>query len=122
MTHDDFKALVHYARNRSEDLMEEKGKKYSSPEDRLSAFKDAAKENGHCPEKELHGYLAKHLVALSKMIRESDNSGYMPTPKELFELTGDISNYMDLLNGLYIERMGLKVKAGFLVDEFNLLV
>jgi hypothetical protein len=111
MTHDDFKALVHYARTRSEKVMDEKGIKYSSEKDRLSAFKEAAEYQDHCPEKELFGYLSKHMAALNNLIRKTNINGYVPTLENLLEVTGDISNYMDLLNGLYVERMRLKVSG-----------
>ena len=109
MKHADFKDLVRYARARSEKVLDEKRIKYSSEEDRLSAFKTAAMDHDHCPEKELLGYLSKHMAALNNLIRATNINGFTPTLEDLLEVTGDISNYMDLLNGLYVERMSIDI-------------
>lgn len=72
--------------------------------DRLSNFKKAAQLMNCTPEKALFGFVAKHIVALSDFVNDLD-SGVNQTPERWTEKTGDIINYMILLEALIIERV-----------------
>ena len=71
--------------------------------DRLSNFKKAGELIGCTPEKALFGFVAKHIVALSDFVNDLE-SGLNQTPERWTEKTGDIINYMILMEALVMER------------------
>ncbi len=81
-----------------------KADEYARAGDRLSNFKKAAQLMNCTPEKALFGFVAKHMVALSDFVNDLDN-GVNQTPERWVEKTGDIINYMVLLEALVIERI-----------------
>ena len=71
--------------------------------DRLSNFKKAASLMDTTPEAALFGFVAKHIVALSDFVSDLE-SGTNQSLDRWTEKTGDIINYMILLEALVIER------------------
>lgn len=79
-----------------------KGKEYNLEKDRLGFFKRAAAMQGGTPEQALYGFMLKHLVSVSDMVRSG--MGY---PMDLWkEKLLDIVNYCVLLLALE-EDLGL---------------
>lgn len=72
--------------------------------DRLSNFKKAAALMGCSPEKALFSFVCKHIVALSDFVNDLE-TGTNQSPERWTEKTGDIINYMILLEALIIERL-----------------
>lgn len=72
--------------------------------DRLSNFKKAAELMNCTPERALFGFVTKHIVALSDFVNDLED-GLNQTPERWTEKTGDIINYMILLEALVIERL-----------------
>lgn len=72
--------------------------------DRLSNFKKAADLMECTPEKALFGFVSKHIVALSDFVNDLD-TGLNQSGDRWTEKTGDIINYMILLEALVVERM-----------------
>ena len=71
--------------------------------DRLSNFKKAAGLLGCTPERALLGFVSKHIVALSDFVSDLE-SGHNQSLARWTEKTGDIINYMVLMEALNIER------------------
>lgn len=71
--------------------------------DRLSNFKKAGQLMNCTPERALFGFVAKHIIALSDFIEDLEK-GKNQTPERWIEKTGDIINYMILLEALLVER------------------
>lgn len=77
-----------------------KNKEYAPEFDPLANFKKGAKMSGLTPEQVLFMYCAKHLVSVRDIV-----FGEVPSNKEVIrEKTGDIINYMMLLNALQDEK------------------
>lgn len=95
---------------RSEDVLLRKREEYAPEVDPLSNFKEGAEMSGQTPEQVLFMYCLKHLVSVRDIIFNK-----VPSNKELIrEKTGDIINYMVLLNALQDEKEA--------VERENLLV
>ena len=84
-----------------------KADEYSHGGDRLSNFKRAAELAGCTPEKALIGFVTKHIVALYDFVDALPDR--CMTLEQWAEKTGDIRNYMILLDGLIEERLDNRI-------------
>jgi hypothetical protein len=71
--------------------------------DRLSNFKKAADLLGCTPERALLGFAMKHIVALADFVADLEAGKNQPMSRWT-EKTGDIINYMILLEALLVDR------------------
>jgi len=71
--------------------------------DRLSNFKKAASLLGCTPERALLGFVTKHIVALADFVNDLEAGECQPMSRWT-EKTGDIANYMILLEALLVDR------------------
>lgn len=81
-----------------------KAEEYSHDGDRLSNFKRAAELLQCTPEEALLGFVTKHVIALYDFTAAL-GVGRCMTLEQWAEKTGDIRNYMLLLDGLIEERL-----------------
>ena len=95
MIHKEFAELVGIAQARQYNLLSKKGSDYTQGLDRLSNFKLVAEEIGTTPEQVLWVYLAKHLFALRRYVREGRVES-----EPLQDRIDDAINYLHLLEGL----------------------
>lgn len=102
MTQTELNLLIQEVVDELNETLDKKGQQYSSQEDRLRNFKDAAKFLDETPEEALLGMVTKHIIALKDFIHFNN---YTQVGKEQWlEKTGDIINYMILLRALLRER------------------
>jgi len=91
---------------RAEDTLLRKRTEYAPEEDPLSNFKEGSSVSGLTPEQVLFMYCTKHLVSIRDIIFEK-----VPASKDLIrEKTGDIINYMILLNAIQDEKETEEIK------------
>lgn len=79
--------------------LEKKGSIYSKPTDRLENFRDSALLNNQRPQQALWGMVTKHIIAVKKAVQ----SGEVPSHKWRAEYLGDIHNFLDLLEAIWVE-------------------
>lgn len=85
---------------RCSDTLLKKREEYAEETDPLSNFKEGSDMSGQTPEQVLFMYCLKHLVSIRDIVFEK-----VPSNKELIrEKTGDIINYMVLLNAIEDEK------------------
>jgi len=96
MTKDRFEEVAKEQLNRIEEVLIKKQKEYGPKEDKLTVFKKAAQFMGTNPEQALYGFMAKHLVSQSDMIK----SGEKYAKEVWLEKITDIINYNILLLAL----------------------
>lgn len=90
--------------NRCASLLTKKQEEYAPDEDPLANFKKGAKVSGLTEEQVLYMYCVKHLVSIRDIV-----FGVVPSSRELIqEKTGDIINYMTLLNCITEEKLSEK--------------
>jgi hypothetical protein len=103
MTATEFNELLERKLDDSRAVLGVKAAEYSHGGDRLSNFKRAAEMLNTTPEAALLGFVTKHVTALYDFV------GALPdrcmTLEQWSEKTGDIRNYMILLDGLIEERL-----------------
>lgn len=86
--------------------LKNKSVQYSTDNDRLANFKQAAELQGCTPEEALFGFVSKHIVALADYVKDPGG-----TPRPWFdEKIMDIRAYMILLDALLEERDQLSEK------------
>lgn len=96
-----YKRSVENTIKRCTDTLIAKNREYAPENDPLANFKKGAAMTGLSPEQVLFMYCAKHLVSVRDIV-----FGEVPTSRELIqEKTGDIINYMVLLNALQDEKV-----------------
>lgn len=96
MTNEEFKKSVEKTLRRCENTLFTKNKGYAPTEDPLNNFKEGADMSGQSMEKVLFMYCLKHLVSLRDIVFEK-----VPSSTEILrEKTGDIINYMVILNAI----------------------
>jgi hypothetical protein len=83
-------------------ILEARERDYSGGGDRLQNFKEAAALLGCEPEQALLGFMVKHVIALTKYIRELGR--VEAPPQQWEEKINDIHNYLYLLTALLKER------------------
>jgi hypothetical protein len=100
---DTFNELLERKLADSRSVLAGKATEYSHGGDRLSNFKQAAAILNSTPEAALMGFVTKHIVALYDFVAALPD-GKQYTVEQWAEKTGDIRNYMILLDGLIEER------------------
>lgn len=108
MQNKEFDDVVNQTMEETALLLKRKGLEYSSDADRLSAFKDIAKEAGVSSKQALLVLKSKHTGAIAKYIR-NDAKGLQQILNEPIEqrIYDDI-NYLILLLGLLKEEQNMK--------------
>jgi hypothetical protein len=94
-----FNAVVEKAMSLYSEVLLNKQKEYAT-EDRLHNFRVAASFQQCTVEQALFGFLAKHLVSLSDMVK----SGETYTDERWDEKIGDAINYLLLLRAVVAEK------------------
>jgi len=79
-----------------------KGKEYSTNDDKLHNFKQAAIMNAEHPARSLHGMLTKHLVSYLDMVKGIE-SGKTYSNEYIDEKITDIINYFILQEAIFLE-------------------
>lgn len=103
MTPEDFASIAVERLGYCQTLLISKGKEYSRNGDRLWNFKAAAAMKGCTPEEALMGMLLKHWVSIMDMVAEPGKV----TVNMIDDKLSDNINYSLLLEGLFLERMGV---------------
>ena len=96
MNREEFNISVNNTLKRCENTLIKKNKEYAPNDDPLNNFKEGAEMSGLSMEKVLFMYCLKHLVSLRDIVFEKVGSD----TEMLREKTGDIINYMVLLNAI----------------------
>jgi len=99
MNNERFLLETHKTFIRSLEILEKKGKEYSTPDDRLGHFYDVAEINQRNPAEALMGMAAKHYSSVRLMARDPNRH----TLAEWREKLDDLRNYTFLLDALLIE-------------------
>lgn len=102
MDSNQFNAILESKLEESRVVLAAKAAEYAHG-DRLSNFKRAGEFLGCTPEAALWGFVSKHIIALGDFIAALDK-GHVMTKAQWDEKTGDIRNYMILLDALLAER------------------
>lgn len=96
MNREDFEKSVKETIQRCEQTLIKKNEEYAPNDDPLNNFKEGAEMSGLSMEQVLFMYCLKHLVSLRDIV-----FGKVESSDELLhEKTGDIINYMILLNAI----------------------
>ena len=106
MNTEQFNELLERKLADSRTVLAGKAEEYSHGGDRLSNFKCAATILNCTPEKALLGFVTKHITALYDFV-DALPDGRQYTVEQWAEKTGDIRNYMILLDGLIEERLAV---------------
>ena len=96
MNRNEFNVSVNNTLKRCEDTLIKKNKEYATNDDPLNNFKEGSEMSGLIMEQVLFMYCLKHLVSLRDIVFgkvEADTT-------MIREKTGDIINYMVLLNAI----------------------
>lgn len=104
MTPEAFNELLERKLTETRSVLASKATEYAHGGDRLSNFKRAAGLLNSTPEAALLGFVTKHITALFDFIQALEDGRCMPLD-QWAEKTGDIRNYMILLDGLLEERL-----------------
>ena len=99
MTNEEFTIEVENSFNRSKKTLIKKAKEYAGEVDRLDNFKRAGQALNITPTEALMGMVMKHIIAISNMVKDPEEY----TMSQWHERTGDIKNYMVLLEALLID-------------------
>ena len=111
-----FNELLERKLSDSRTVLAGKATEYSHGGDRLSNFKRAAKMLNCTPEAALLGFVTKHITALYDFVATLPDGTI--TLGQWAEKTGDIRNYMLLLDGLIEERVsGVTSEDGCFIIE-----
>lgn len=101
MNNDTFYKVIYDLINVVDVTLHKKGEEYSLADDRLSAFKEAAKIFQITPEQVLFGYCMKHIMSVKDMI---DSYKDFEFSIEIWvEKLCDIINYMLILYAMKVE-------------------
>lgn len=96
MNRGEFNNSVNNTLKRCENTLVKKNKEYAPNDDPLNNFREGSEMSGMSMEQVLFMYCLKHLVSLRDIVFEK-----VPSNTELLrEKTGDIINYMVLLNAI----------------------
>lgn len=96
MNRNEFNVSVNNTLKRCEDTLIKKNKEYAPNDDPLNNFKEGSEMSGLTMEQVLFMYCLKHLVSLRDIV-----FGKVEADTEMIrEKTGDIINYMVLLNAI----------------------
>lgn len=94
-----FLAILGNRHVKSRMTLNDKGKIYSTDEDRLGNFKSTGRMNGCTSANALWGMVSKHIIAVKDQTKKKE----VPTQGWMDEYLGDIVNYMILLEAIWIE-------------------
>lgn len=104
MNNKDFYELVERRKQKITEVLIEKGKEYSTDNNKLHNFDKAARMRNISRERALDGMLLKHLVSVDDIIDNIDK-GILPSRKLLDEKIGDCINYYILLEASIIDKI-----------------
>ena len=99
MTNKEFERVVLDQLEFSKNLLIRKGEEYSLEEDRLIAFKKAARLQNETPKQSLCGMMTKHVISLYDMCESNE----IFTEERWREKITDTINYLLLLRALVVE-------------------
>ncbi len=99
MTNQEFMIETENSFNRSRKILLKKGVEYSGEFDRLENFKRAGAAQAILPEQALWAMAMKHVISISDMVKHPADF----TKAQWYEKTGDLRNYMVLLDALLID-------------------
>lgn len=104
MNSEEFKKVVDGCIENIKKVLESKSQEYSSKDDKLHNFVEAAKIM-RCKTKEfaLLGMLNKHLVSIIDMVEKYEKYGILPDENIVEEKIGDGTNYFILLKACFLE-------------------
>ena len=104
MNSEEFKKVVDGCIENIKKVLESKSQEYSSKDDKLHNFVEAAKIM-RCKTKEfaLLGMLNKHLVSIIDMVEKYEKYGILPDENMVEEKIGDGINYFILLKACFLE-------------------
>lgn len=105
MTSEEFDAVVERRVNLLQDVLKIKGREYQRGPDRLSNFKNSAAILRSTPEDALLGQWAKHVSSIVDLIHDL-RRGVVADRVVWDEKLGDAINYLILLEGVVVERLG----------------
>lgn len=105
MDNNKFNEIVEAGMEWSREVLTQKAGVYQHGSDRLSGFKTAGRIDAVTPERALWGMALKHRVKLEDIITNIGLTGVLPTRGQLRETTGDLRNYLHLLEALILERI-----------------
>lgn len=117
MTREEFNISVNNTLKRCEDTLIKKNKEYAPSDDPLNNFKEGSEMSGLSMEQVLFMYCLKHLVSLRDIVFKKVDSD----TEMLREKTGDIINYMVLLNAINDSQTLNIVKTDFSDSVENML-
>lgn len=100
MDRNKFNVSVNNTLKRCENTLIKKNKEYAPNDDPLNNFKEGAEMSGLPEEQVLYMYCLKHLVSLRDIVFGNVDANL----DMIKEKTGDIINYMVLLNCIYEEK------------------
>lgn len=103
MNKDKFNALINERLLKIEKVLMDKGKEYSTDEDKLHNFNKGAYMTRKTREAVLFGFLLKHIISVTDIIDNLDK-GIVPTNSVVDEKIGDCINYFILLEACLKER------------------
>ena len=101
MNAEKFKEILGNRLNLIDEILDAKGKEYSSETDRLHNFKIAARINHCSPVQALWGMATKHLVSIVDMVEQKNQVNFNHDTVD--EKVGDLINYLILLEALMKE-------------------
>jgi len=99
MTKEQFVAIVLEANDRRLQLLERKGKEYTSDNDRLRQFKKTGVMESKLPTETLFSMADKHITSIADMVKVPDEY----TVRQWRSKLDDLRNYCDLLEALIID-------------------
>lgn len=112
-----FNVSVNNTLKRCEDTLIKKNKEYAPSDDPLNNFKEGSEMSGLSMEQVLFMYCLKHLVSLRDIVFKKVDSN----TEMLREKTGDIINYMVLLNAINDSQTLSNAEVDFSNSTENLL-
>ena len=110
MSGEEFYKLTERRLEKTKYVLIEKGKEYSTDENKLHNFDKAAIKSNQSREKALKGMLLKHEVSIDDIVENIDK-GKLPSRELLDEKIGDIINYYILLEACIVERINNRVES-----------
>ena len=99
MTNEEFTIEVENSFNRAKKTLIRKATEYAGEDDRLENFKCSGAAQGIPATQALIGMVSKQYISVAKMAKNPN----IYTMKQWHEKTGDVKNYMVLLEALLID-------------------
>lgn len=108
MNHEDFDKLSDRRLFLAKETLCKKAKEYAPDQDKLHNFKAAAELLDCTPAQALLGFMAKHIISVTDIVR----SGATPTKEMVDEKLGDCINYLILLEAIWQEERSIQTSSG----------